>query len=147
MDYSHPIVYNNQDAGNTNPSGRFSTEQDFDSGSGDNEMDTACLDELSRLNLSDHIAVPQERNVNNSSLPSDVEQSVRTDSAMDSGDSTSQTVEEKFEEPKYPVSFYDLMWMIENGEKIPGVDDLDVQPTNETPTASNVNRLRKPWEL
>ena len=49
-------------------------------------------------------------------------------------------------EPQYPLDFTELMGMIQRGEQIPGVEDLNIEPTNSLPTLSQANSVRKPWE-
>ena len=49
-------------------------------------------------------------------------------------------------EPLYPLDFTELMGMIQRGEQIPGVEELNIEPTNSLPTLSQANSVRKPWE-
>ncbi|KAK3596780.1 hypothetical protein CHS0354_038782 [Potamilus streckersoni] len=53
---------------------------------------------------------------------------------------------EKNSASNYPASFSELISLLESGCKIPGIEELNVQPTNENPTASALDRKRKPWE-
>lgn len=49
-------------------------------------------------------------------------------------------------DPKYPASFSEIAKLIEKGEKIPGVEQLNIKPTNTEPTPSTHERVTKPWE-
>ena len=62
---------------------------------------------------------------------------------VDSDEDTS--VAEETPEPHIELS--DLMKMIAEQKKIPGVKELNIKPTNTEPTVSNVERVLKPWEV
>lgn len=44
------------------------------------------------------------------------------------------------------LTFAQIMDYIQRGEKIPGLKDLDIKPTNLQPTESVITRKAKPWE-
>nr|XP_006823248.1 PREDICTED: uncharacterized protein LOC102805027 [Saccoglossus kowalevskii] len=48
--------------------------------------------------------------------------------------------------PQYPSSFFDLLQKIEKGEPLPGVEELNIQPTNTPATESSLATKMKPWE-
>ncbi|XP_070556791.1 uncharacterized protein [Ptychodera flava] len=48
--------------------------------------------------------------------------------------------------PQYPSSFFDLLQKIEKGEPLPGVEELNIQPTNTSPLESTMDRKPKPWQ-
>ena len=47
---------------------------------------------------------------------------------------------------KHPANFGELIYMIQNGIKLPDTDDLNIEPTNEEPLHGQLDRLKKPWE-
>ena len=49
-------------------------------------------------------------------------------------------------ERNYPASFNELVELLQKGEPIPGVIELNIQPTNAYPTASARSCAKKPWE-
>ncbi|CAG03908.1 unnamed protein product [Tetraodon nigroviridis] len=46
-----------------------------------------------------------------------------------------------------PLSFAEVMQLVQEGKEVPGVTKMDVQPTNQSPTPSRMERMRKPWEI
>jgi len=50
-------------------------------------------------------------------------------------------------EPKHPENFLDLVEMLQKGLKLPGTEELDIQPLNVDPTPGNRERPLKPWEM
>ncbi|KAL3868617.1 hypothetical protein ACJMK2_041413 [Sinanodonta woodiana] len=53
---------------------------------------------------------------------------------------------EKQSADNYPASFLELISLLESGCNIPGIEELNVEPTNENPTPSALDRKKKPWE-
>ena len=49
-------------------------------------------------------------------------------------------------EAQYPTSFSEIVKIIEKGDTVPGVEHLNIQPTNAEPTPSSMERVPKPWE-
>ena len=47
---------------------------------------------------------------------------------------------------KYPASFAEIMELVQKGEPIPGVEELNIEPTNTEPTRSTRLPTKKPWE-
>lgn len=45
------------------------------------------------------------------------------------------------------LSFAEVMQLVQEGKEVPGVAKMDVKPTNQSPTPSKMERMRKPWEL
>uniref|UniRef100_A0A3Q1BW31 Peroxisomal membrane protein PEX14-like KPWE domain-containing protein n=1 Tax=Amphiprion ocellaris TaxID=80972 RepID=A0A3Q1BW31_AMPOC len=39
-----------------------------------------------------------------------------------------------------------VMRLIQEGKEVPGVKKLDIQPSNQSPTPSQMVRILKPWE-
>lgn len=46
-----------------------------------------------------------------------------------------------------PLSFAEVMRLVQEGKAVPGVTKLDVEPTNQTPAPAQMERIRKPWEI
>lgn len=44
------------------------------------------------------------------------------------------------------LSFAEVMQCIQEGREIPGVKKLDITPSNQSPTPSQMERIHKPWE-
>uniref|UniRef100_A0A667XAX0 Peroxisomal membrane protein PEX14-like KPWE domain-containing protein n=1 Tax=Myripristis murdjan TaxID=586833 RepID=A0A667XAX0_9TELE len=44
------------------------------------------------------------------------------------------------------LSFEEVMRLVQAGEEVPGVTKLDIQPSNQDPTPSQMERRPKPWE-
>ena len=66
-------------------------------------------------------------------------------SDLTSVQSTKATVDSSNQESA-PLSFSKVIEMVEKGEKLPGVEELNIEPTNSQVTESQCNRLKKPWE-
>lgn len=45
-----------------------------------------------------------------------------------------------------PLSFAEVMRLVEAGEEIPGLSKIYIKPSNESPTPSQLVRRLKPWE-
>ena len=140
VDYSHPLIF---DTTSYNQPSQPETHLQSETNMAAGDMDSVCVEELSRLNITDKVVASSH---STSDDPSAGMTSEHMTVENEDG-AVCKSGEASCDDPKYPVSFYDLMWMIENGEKIPGVDDINVEPTNELPTASCVSRAKKPWEL
>ena len=44
------------------------------------------------------------------------------------------------------LSFSEVMEKVERGEKLPGVEELNIEATNSEITESQCQRVKKPWE-
>lgn len=44
------------------------------------------------------------------------------------------------------LSFAEVMQLVQEGQEVPGLTKMDVKPTNQSPTPSQMERMRKPWE-
>ncbi|RVE70870.1 hypothetical protein OJAV_G00069170 [Oryzias javanicus] len=44
------------------------------------------------------------------------------------------------------LSFAEVMRLVQEGKEVPGVTKLDVHASNQSPTPSQMERRRKPWE-
>lgn len=44
------------------------------------------------------------------------------------------------------LTFQQIVELIQSGESIPGTPQLNIQPTNQTPTKPALKRVPKPWE-
>ncbi|KAG5282041.1 hypothetical protein AALO_G00051600 [Alosa alosa] len=44
------------------------------------------------------------------------------------------------------LSFADVLRLIQAGEEVPGIENLDIRPCQQTPTVSQLSRRLKPWE-
>ncbi|XP_014840607.1 PREDICTED: uncharacterized protein C6orf226 homolog [Poecilia mexicana] len=44
------------------------------------------------------------------------------------------------------LSFAEVMQLVQEGKEVPGVTKPDVQPSNQSPTPSQMQRVQKPWE-
>lgn len=62
-----------------------------------------------------------------------------------SGVCSSQTAQASAEGTR--LSFAEVMQLVQEGKEVPGVRELDVKPTNQSPTPSQMERMRKPWEI
>ncbi|KAM9351150.1 uncharacterized protein ABDE67_008439 [Symphorus nematophorus] len=45
------------------------------------------------------------------------------------------------------LSFAEVMRLVQEGKEVPGVKKLDIKPTNQSPTPSQMERRLKPWEI
>lgn len=45
------------------------------------------------------------------------------------------------------LSFAEVMRLVQEGKEVPGVAKLDIQPSNQSPTPSQMERILKPWEM
>lgn len=70
----------------------------------------------------------------------------RTPSDSDCGPSTNQTAQTSAEAEESPLTFAEVMLLVQQGKEVPGVTKVDVKPTNQSPTASQMERILKPWE-
>eukprot|EP00066_Takifugu_rubripes_P011790 XP_011601056.1 PREDICTED: uncharacterized protein C6orf226 homolog [Takifugu rubripes] len=61
-----------------------------------------------------------------------------------SGVSSSQTAQAATEGTQ--LSFAEVMQLVQEGKEVPGVRKLEVKPSNQSPTPSQMERLQKPWE-
>lgn len=44
------------------------------------------------------------------------------------------------------LSFAEVMRLVQEGKEVPGVERLEVKPSNQSPTPSQMGRVLKPWE-
>uniref|UniRef100_A0A1A8EL86 Uncharacterized protein n=2 Tax=Nothobranchius korthausae TaxID=1143690 RepID=A0A1A8EL86_9TELE len=44
------------------------------------------------------------------------------------------------------LSFAEVMQLVQEGKEVPGVSKLDIEPCNQSPTPSQMQRVLKPWE-
>nr|XP_020473434.1 uncharacterized protein C6orf226 homolog [Monopterus albus] len=65
-----------------------------------------------------------------------------TPSGSDSSVSKNQTV--KTEATK--LSFAEVMRLVQEGKEVPGAIKLDIRPSNQSPTPTQMERIPKPWE-
>ena len=66
--------------------------------------------------------------------------------SLDSTDKLREVSTNDTEKQKYPASFSEIMELVQKGEQIPGVLDLNIEPTNALPTESVKPPAKKPWE-
>lgn len=64
-----------------------------------------------------------------------------------SGVSHSRTAETSAEMEAMQLSFAEVMRLVQEGKEVPGVTKLDINPTNQTPAPSQMERILKPWEI
>lgn len=57
-----------------------------------------------------------------------------------------QTAESYAEAETTQLSFAEVMRLVQEGKEVPGVKRLEVKPSNQTPTPSQMGRVVKPWE-
>uniref|UniRef100_A0A3B5AEJ9 Peroxisomal membrane protein PEX14-like KPWE domain-containing protein n=1 Tax=Stegastes partitus TaxID=144197 RepID=A0A3B5AEJ9_9TELE len=60
--------------------------------------------------------------------------------------SKNQTAEASAHTETKQLSFAEVMRLIQEGKEVPGVKKLDIQPSNQSPTPSQMVRTLKPWE-
>lgn len=44
------------------------------------------------------------------------------------------------------LSFAEVMQLVQEGKEVPGVTKVDIEPSNQNPTPSTMERMLKPWE-
>ncbi|XP_078025954.1 uncharacterized protein LOC144464132 [Epinephelus lanceolatus] len=60
---------------------------------------------------------------------------------------TNQTAGASAETEVKQLSFAEVMRLVQEGKEVPGTKKLDVKPTNQSPTPSQMERRLKPWEI
>uniref|UniRef100_A0A3Q2XQ11 Peroxisomal membrane protein PEX14-like KPWE domain-containing protein n=1 Tax=Hippocampus comes TaxID=109280 RepID=A0A3Q2XQ11_HIPCM len=45
------------------------------------------------------------------------------------------------------LSFAEVMRLVQEGKDVPGVRKVDIQASNQSATPSQMERIRKPWEV
>ncbi|KAM7405122.1 hypothetical protein PAMP_012407 [Pampus punctatissimus] len=70
-----------------------------------------------------------------------------TPSDSDTNISKNQTTEMSAETEAKQLSFAEVMRLVQEGKEVPGVTKLDIQPTNQSPAPSQMERILKPWEM
>lgn len=68
-------------------------------------------------------------------------------SDSDSGVGHNRTAETSAETEATQLSFAEVMRLVQEGKEVPGVTKLDVKPTNQSATPSQMERMLKPWEI
>lgn len=68
-------------------------------------------------------------------------------SESDSAISTNNTEDTCADTAAPQLSFEEVMRLVQAGEEVPGVTKLDIQPSNQSPTPSQMERMLKPWEM
>uniref|UniRef100_A0A3Q3WRW0 Peroxisomal membrane protein PEX14-like KPWE domain-containing protein n=1 Tax=Mola mola TaxID=94237 RepID=A0A3Q3WRW0_MOLML len=68
-------------------------------------------------------------------------------SRSDSGVGNNLTSQTSAETQAMPLSFVEVMRLVQEGKEVPGVTKVDVEPTNQSPTPSRMERMLKPWEI
>ena len=58
-----------------------------------------------------------------------------------------QTAETSAQTEATQLSFTEVMRLVQEGKEVPGVKKLDIKPTNQSPTPSQMERRSKPWEI
>ncbi|XP_078144515.1 uncharacterized protein LOC144542323 [Centroberyx gerrardi] len=71
----------------------------------------------------------------------------QTLSGSDSGISENNSEETSTDTGAAQLSFEEVMRLVQAGEEVPGVIKLDIQPSNQNPTPSQMGRMLKPWEI
>ncbi|KAK9515047.1 hypothetical protein VZT92_025718 [Zoarces viviparus] len=64
----------------------------------------------------------------------------------DSEISENQTAGTSAETEVKPLSFAEVMRLVQEGKEVPGAAKPDITPTNQSPTPSHMERRLKPWE-
>ncbi|GAA6216590.1 uncharacterized protein C6orf226 homolog [Lates japonicus] len=70
-----------------------------------------------------------------------------TPSDSDSDISKNQAAESSAETEVKQLSFAEVVHLIQEGKEVPGAKKLDIKPSNQSPTPSQMERICKPWEL
>lgn len=70
----------------------------------------------------------------------------RTLSDSDSDISKNQTAETSAGTEVKQISFAEVMRLVQEGKEVPGAKKLDIKPTNQSATPSQMERILKPWE-
>lgn len=60
--------------------------------------------------------------------------------------SENQTAETSAETEAKQLSFAEVMRLVQEGKEVPGATKLNIKPTNQSPTPSQMGRRLKPWE-
>ncbi|CAJ1084630.1 uncharacterized protein C6orf226 homolog [Xyrichtys novacula] len=79
--------------------------------------------------------------------PVDCSADQRTLSDPDSDVNKTQTAETSTETETTQLSFAEVMKLVQEGKEVPGAKKLDIKPTNQSPTPSQMDRVLKPWEI
>ncbi|KAI3357477.1 hypothetical protein L3Q82_015892 [Scortum barcoo] len=61
--------------------------------------------------------------------------------------SDSDASENQTETEETQLSFAEVMRLVQEGKEVPGATTVDVRPTNQNPTPSQMERILKPWEI
>lgn len=91
----------------------------------------------------------QRRSASSHVTPMDysVEQLNQTTPSDPDFDISNRTTETSAETEAKQLSFAEVMRLVQEGKEVPGVTKLDIQPTNQSPTPSQMERRLKPWEM
>ena len=125
---------------------KFSSESIRESEDMIHPKDTCVLEELSRKDICETRKCKDNSNPNEGdseqwteSVENTKKQTIEASQCNINSDSGEDMVHD-------PLSFFDLLRLVERGEPIPGVAELCVEPTNDEPTPPTASRIRKPWE-
>ncbi|XP_035996957.1 uncharacterized protein LOC105935191 [Fundulus heteroclitus] len=80
------------------------------------------------------------------SLSRNQQQDQSTQSHPDSNGHQNQMMETPAGAEANRLSFAEVMQLVQEGKEVPGVTKPDVQPSNQSPTPSRMQRVQKPWE-
>ncbi|XP_029282590.1 uncharacterized protein LOC115004968 [Cottoperca gobio] len=61
-------------------------------------------------------------------------------------DTTDTRTEPSADTQQKQLSFAEVMRLVQDGQEVPGGAKLEVKPTNQNPTESQMERRLKPWE-
>lgn len=74
-----------------------------------------------------------------------LDQGTPSDSGSDV--SKNQAAETSAETEVKQLSFAEVMRLVQEGKEVPGAIKLDIKPSNQNPTPSQMERIPKPWEV
>ncbi|KAG7519203.1 hypothetical protein JOB18_003874 [Solea senegalensis] len=74
------------------------------------------------------------------------QQDQETPSERDCETSKNQASETSAETEVTQLSFAEVMRLIQEGKEVPGAIKLDIKPSNQSATPSQMERILKPWE-
>lgn len=74
-----------------------------------------------------------------------LDQSSLSDSDIEVGNTPAGDISAETEATQ--LSFAEVMTLVQEGKEVPGVRKVDVKPTNQSATPSQMERILKPWEI
>ncbi|CAK6963827.1 uncharacterized protein C6orf226 homolog [Scomber scombrus] len=141
----------------------FEADRRFQEGLKGLNKSNICRDETKQLDMKlffynrfiepiDQTSYKQRRSASSHVTPVDCSSIVEqlnqaTPSDSDSDISKKETTETSAETEPEQLSFAEVMRLIQEGKEVPGVKNLDIRPTNESPTPPQMERILKPWEV